>query len=100
FLLEEWIARRLNSAHVLKPCTQIRKRNFFYIATEYIEGKTLTQWMIDNPAPKLEVVRDIIEQISKGLRAFHRLEMLHQDLRPANIMVDNTGTVKIIDFGS
>jgi serine/threonine protein kinase len=34
------------------------------------------------------------------LRAFHRLEMLHQDLRPENIMIDSTGTVKIIDFGS
>ena len=39
-------------------------------------------------------------QIAKGLRAFHRLEMLHQDLRPDNIMIDKTGTVKIIDFGS
>jgi serine/threonine protein kinase len=45
-------------------------------------------------------VRGIVEQIAKGLRAFHRKEMLHQDIRPANIMIDTTGTVKIIDFGS
>ena len=45
-------------------------------------------------------MRDIVEQIAKGLRAFHRKEMLHQDLRPDNIMIDATGTVKIIDFGS
>lgn len=100
FLMEEWIARRINNAHVLKPCTQDKKRNFLYIVTEYIEGQTLTQWMIDNPTPDLETVRGIIEQIAKGLRAFHRLEMLHQDLRPENIMIDSTGTVKIIDFGS
>lgn len=56
--------------------------------------------MIDNPEPDLDVVRDIIEQISVGLRAFHRQEMLHQDLRPNNIMIDQTGIVKIIDFGS
>ena len=56
--------------------------------------------MLDNPKPDLQTVRGIIEQIAKGLRAFHRLEMLHQDLRPANVMIDNTGTVKIIDFGS
>ncbi len=42
----------------------------------------------------------IVEQIAKGLQAFHRLEMLHQDLRPDNIMIDRTGTAKIIDFGS
>lgn len=101
FLMEEWIARRINnSAHVLKPCAQTRQRNFLYITTEFIDGQTLTQWMRDNPKPDLETVRGIVEQIAKGLRAFHRLEMLHQDLRPDNIMIDNTGTVKIIDFGS
>jgi serine/threonine protein kinase len=56
--------------------------------------------MIDNPNPPLETVRDIIEQIARGLQAFHRMEMLHQDLRPDNIMIDRTGTAKIIDFGS
>ncbi len=101
FLMEEWIARRINnSAHVLKPCAQTRQRNYMYIITEFIDGQTLTQWMIDNPKPDLETVRGIVEQIAKGLRAFHRLEMLHQDLRPENIMIDSTGTVKIIDFGS
>ena len=100
FLIEEWIARRINSPYVLKPCLQTRKRNYLYIVTEYIKGQTLTQWMIDHPKPDVESVRGIVEQIAKGLRAFHRLEMLHQDLRPANIMIDMTGTVKIIDFGS
>lgn len=100
FLMEEWVARRIKSAHVLKPCLQDRERNYLYIATEFIEGQTLAQWMIDNPKPDIETVRDIVEQIAKGLHAFHRLEMLHQDLRPNNIMIDRTGTVKIIDFGS
>lgn len=100
FLMEEWIARRIDSAHVLKPCEITRQRNYLYVVTEYIEGQTLAQWMLDNPKPDIETVRRIVEQIAKGLRAFHRLEMLHQDLRPENIMIDNTDTVKIIDFGS
>ena len=100
FLMEEWIARRIDSPYVLKPNVQKRQRQYMYIIMEFIEGQTLTQWMTDNPKPDLEVARGIIEQIAKGLRAFHRLEMLHQDLRPENIMIDSTGTVKIIDFGS
>jgi len=100
FLMEEWVARRIDNAHVLKPCEQTRKRNFLYLVTEFIEGQTLTQWMTDNPNPDIETVRNIIEQIARGLRALHRQEMLHQDLRPNNIMIDKTGTVKIIDFGS
>jgi serine/threonine protein phosphatase PrpC len=100
FIMEEWIARRIDSPHVLKPVTSQRRRSHLYVVTEFIDGQTLAQWMIDNPEPELETVRAIIEQIAKGLRAFHRMEMLHQDLRPENIMIDKTGTVKIIDFGS
>ena len=100
FLMEEWIARRIDSAHVLKPCSQTRKRKYLYVVTEFIEGRTLAQWMVDHPKPGVAAVRGIVEQIAKGLRAFHRLEMLHQDLKPDNVMIDATGTVKIIDFGS
>jgi serine/threonine protein phosphatase PrpC len=100
FMMEEWVARRIDSAHVLKPRLQSRRRSYLYVVMELIDGQTLTQWMIDNPQPDLETIRGIVEQIARGLQAFHRLEMLHQDIRPENIMIDKTGTVKIIDFGS
>ena len=100
FLMEEWVARRIDSPNVLKPCAPARRRNYLYVATEFVDGQTLTQWMIDHPKPDLETVRGIVEQIARGLRAFHRKEMLHQDLRPANVMIDKTGTAKIIDFGA
>jgi serine/threonine protein phosphatase PrpC/predicted Ser/Thr protein kinase len=100
FLLEEWVARRINNAHVLKADLAERSRNYIYTVFEYIEGQTLAQWAQDNPRPSLEVVRGLIEQIAKGLNAFHKMDMLHQDLRPENIMLDVTGTLKIIDFGS
>ena len=100
FMMEEWIARRLSSPHVLKAHLQSHKRRYLYTVTEYVDAQTLAQWMIDHPNPDLETVRNIAEQIAKGLRAFHRLEMLHQDLRPQNIMIDRSGTVKLIDFGS
>lgn len=100
FLMEDWIAKRVNNAHVLKAIEPSRKRNFLYIVTEYIEGQTLAQWMIDNPKPSMASVRRIVTQVAKGLQAFHRQEMVHQDLRPNNIMIDTAGTVKIIDFGA
>ncbi len=100
FMLEEWIAKRVNSPNVAKAIAPSRKRNYLYLVSEYIEGISLNQWMIDNPKPSLESVRSIIDQVAKGLQAFHRQEMIHQDLRPNNIMIDQTNTVKIIDFGS
>ncbi|MDD2652233.1 MAG: bifunctional protein-serine/threonine kinase/phosphatase [Sulfurimonas sp.] len=100
FLMEEWVARRINSANVLKAFTPKRKKNYLYNTLEYVEGQTLSQWIIDNPHPSLETVRQMAEQIAKGLLALHRQEMLHQDLRPQNIMIDASGTLKIIDFGA
>ncbi|WP_407159592.1 protein kinase domain-containing protein [Bradyrhizobium sp. STM 3557] len=99
-MMEEWIARRIDNPHLLKACPPRRRRDHLYVVTEFIEGQTLAQWMIDNPKADLETVRGIIEQIASGLQAFHRMEMLHQDLRPQNIMIDRSGTVKIIDFGA
>ena len=100
FLVEEWVARRINNPHVLHLCPQTRKKNYLYIASEYIQGQSLTQWLSDNPTPDLVSVRGIIGQVGKGLQAFHRLEAIHQDLKPENIMIDEDGVVKIIDFGA
>ncbi len=100
FLLEEWVARRLNSAHVLRPAGTERARRHLYVAMEYVQGQSLAQWMTDHPRPDLDSVRRIVSQLAAGLSAFHGKEMLHQDLRPENVMIDTAGTVKIIDLAS
>ncbi len=100
FLHEEWVGRRLRSPHTLTVLTTARKRRFLYYVTEHVEGLTLREWMRRHPRPSLKEVRNLIAQVAAGLRAFHRMEMLHQDLKPENILIDEQGTVKIIDFGS
>lgn len=100
FVLEEWVARRVDSPHVVKAWASDRPRTHLYVALEYIEGQTLAQWMIDHPLPTLEAVRSIVEQIANGLQALHRREMIHRDLRPENVMIDQHGTVKLIDLAS
>jgi len=100
FLHEVWVGRRIDSPHVFKVYQLKRKRSCIYYVTEFLEGKSLAQWILDNPNPDLAQVRDIVDQIIKGLRAFHRKEMVHQDIKPENIMIDKHGVIKIIDFGS
>ncbi len=100
FLHEEWVGRRINNPHVMKVVEIPRKRTALYYIAEHLEGRTLRQWMDDSPRPSLNQVREFVEQIARGLRAFHRLEMIHQDLKPENIIIDEHGTLKIIDFGS
>jgi serine/threonine protein phosphatase PrpC len=100
FTREEWIGQLVSSPHVLKVIRPERVRRTLYYATEFFEGQTLRQWIHDHPRPNLETVRIIVEQIAKGLRAFHRKEIIHQDLKPENILIDSTNALMIIDFGS
>ncbi len=100
FTREEWVGSQIDNPHVLKVRTRGKARRFLYTVLDYVEGQTLGQWMRDNPNPSLVEVRNIVSQIAIGLRAFHRKEMIHQDLKPDNIIIDQHGTVKIIDFGS
>lgn len=100
FIREEWVGKRIHNSRVLTIYDKDRPRQWLYYVTEYIDGQTLRDWMNQHSKPDIKEVRLLVEQIATGLRAFHRLEMLHQDLKPENIMIDASGKVKIIDFGS
>ena len=100
FLFEEWVARRIHSPHVVGAAARIAPRSASYVAMDWVTGCTLRQWMTDHPEPTLDEVRGIAEQVARGLRALHRREMVHQDLRPENIMLNDDGTAVIIDLGS
>ncbi|MBT3196813.1 MAG: protein kinase, partial [Gammaproteobacteria bacterium] len=100
FRHEEWVGLRIESPHLIEIKAVRERRRFLYYVTEYIDGITLRQWMEENPQPPLAEVRQIAAQLIRGLRAFHRMEMVHRDLKPENIMIDHHGTVKIIDLGS
>ncbi|CUJ29468.1 bifunctional protein-serine/threonine kinase/phosphatase [Achromobacter kerstersii] len=99
-MTEEWIARRIDSRHVVRAWPMPRARRYLYTVSECIAGRTLTRWMADYPRPTLEQAVALIEQIARGLQAFHRLEIVHNDLRPDNILVGDDGKATIIDLGS
>ena len=99
FLHEEWIGKRIDNSHVLKVL-DTPKRRFLYNISEHIEGQTLRQWIDDHPQTHINKARAFLHQIAEGLRAFHRLEMIHLDMKPENIIIDAWDTLKIIDFGS
>lgn len=100
FQMEEWAGKRIYHPNVMVTYEQKRKRNYQYFLIEYIEGITLADWINQNPNPDIKQVTRIIDQIIQGLRGLHRLEMLHRDLKPDNIMIKEDGSVKIIDLGA
>ena len=100
FAMESWIAKRVGSPHVAGLANSPRPQRFLYNLYEHIEGPTLAEWIAQNPKPEVKLVRSLAEQIVTGLRIMHRKEMLHQDLKPENIVVHPERGAVIIDMGS
>lgn len=71
----------------------------YYIVMEYIEGKTLKQLLQKRGALTLTEVIDIMSQLTDGLAHAHEAYIIHRDIKPQNIMIEDNGLVKITDFG-
>ncbi|NKW88307.1 bifunctional protein-serine/threonine kinase/phosphatase [Alteromonadaceae bacterium A_SAG4] len=100
FIQEEWIGKRIISEYVVKIITQNRPRTCLYYLMEYVPGISLDKWMVDHPLPSPKMAITLVKQIAAALKAFHSTETIHQDLKPANIIVDDAMKIKVIDFGS
>jgi eukaryotic-like serine/threonine-protein kinase len=71
----------------------------YYIAMEYIEGRTLKDIVRERgPAPP-EAAIDIAVQILRAVRFAHKHGVVHRDIKPHNVLIDDDGRVKVTDFG-
>ncbi len=71
----------------------------FYIVMEYYDGRTLEQLMKERPGLPPEIAIRILLEVAYGLEAAHALDIVHRDVKPANIIITNQGAIKIADFG-
>ncbi len=70
-----------------------------YIVMEYIEGKTLKQLLKKRESLTLPEVIDIMTQLTDGISHAHESYIIHRDIKPQNIMIEDDGRIKITDFG-
>ena len=73
--------------------------NQHYIVMEYIEGKTLKQLLKKRETLTLTEVIDIMTQLTDGMAHAHESYIIHRDIKPQNIMIEDNGLIKITDFG-
>jgi serine/threonine protein kinase len=98
FIREAQNAASLNHPNIVTIYEVGEYQHRPFIAMEYIEGHSL-QELIDGKKLDNEKAVDIIIQICTGLGEAHRSSLSHQDIKPGNIIVSNSGQAKIIDFG-
>ncbi|HMW50440.1 MAG TPA: protein phosphatase 2C domain-containing protein, partial [Cellvibrionaceae bacterium] len=87
FVLESWIGARIHNAHVVRVVEPPNPRSCLYYLTEYIQGPSLTQLIKERAPFAIPDAIELVDQLIKGLRAFHRKDTLHQDLKPDNVII-------------
>ncbi|MDH0971109.1 bifunctional protein-serine/threonine kinase/phosphatase [Acinetobacter johnsonii] len=104
FQLEDWVSKRLKHDNLMQCYPHNTEKKYLFQCYEYLQGETLAQWLHRQEKPlNLDEILPILQQTALALNAMHRLEMLHQDIRPKNIMVinaENAMKIKLIDYGS
>ncbi|PCC70247.1 Serine/threonine protein kinase [Nannocystis exedens] len=69
-----------------------------YVAMEFIRGQTLGAWLQAAPRSWQEVV-EVFVQAGRGLAAAHAAGLVHRDFKPSNVMIDDAGRARVLDFG-
>jgi serine/threonine protein kinase len=98
FEREARAASALNHPNILTVYEIGSARGRAFIATEYVEGKTLRARIAEQNLSHKEILR-IVEQVGEALNAAHAAGLIHRDIKPENIMLRPDGYVKLLDFG-
>ena len=93
--------RQLKNEHIVSVHDLFEENGTAYYVMDYVDGENLAERLKKTGRPMTESeVRIILPQILDALKAVHAEKMWHLDLKPANIMLEKGGKVKLIDFGA
>ncbi|KAA3631602.1 MAG: hypothetical protein DWP97_12640, partial [Calditrichaeota bacterium] len=98
FLREARSAAALNHPNIITIYEASEYQGNAYISMEYVSGKTLRDLM-DTHSLDYSYTLDLVIQICDGLSAAHTSRVIHRDIKPLNILVDDNKRVRILDFG-
>jgi predicted Ser/Thr protein kinase len=98
FRREAEAAAQLNSPHIIPIHDYGEIDGRLFVNMRLIEGRDLHEILADGPLEPARAVR-IIEQIAKALNTAHKIGLVHRDVKPSNILLDEDDFAYLIDFG-
>jgi CRP-like cAMP-binding protein len=93
------IVRRLRHDNVARVYDTFEAFATYFMAMEFCDGLNLAELLARNGALPPAQVRALMGQIACALSHVHEHDVIHKDLKPANVMINRDGTVKLMDFG-
>jgi eukaryotic-like serine/threonine-protein kinase len=99
FRREASAAAGLQHPNIVQVFDRGRWDGTYYIAMEFLPGRSLKQIVHDHGALEPDLAADLTIQILQAARFAHRRGVVHRDLKPQNVLVDDEGRAKVADFG-
>src|SRR5438094_744989 len=98
-LKEPRLLARLNHPNIVSIHAAEKAGDLFFIVMEYVEGESLEAMLDREKILPNQLACRYVMQVCEALQHAHSQQVLHRDLRPANILVSRTGVLKVGDFG-
>lgn len=99
FKSEALACKDIKQENVIAAYEVVDEGSMHYIVMEYIEGTTLNKYIKQKGKLSNEETISISIQVAKGIQAAHNKGIIHRDIKPQNIVINDNGKVKITDFG-
>lgn len=100
FLREGQTLASIKHEHVVSVYQAAQDEETVFLAMEWLQGQTLEQWVARNGPPAISETIRLAREMAAGLEFIHRNGLIHRDLKPNNIWVEEPGDrVKLLDFG-
>ena len=99
FYQEVKVAGQLTHPNIVHAYDAGEHHGFHYLVMEYVAGHDLAQVQCQLGTIPAILALDYITQAAKGLEYAHRKGVVHRDIKPSNLLLDNEGTVKVLDMG-
>jgi len=101
FVAEKKIMQQIDHPFIIKFVKSLKNENYCFFLLEFINGKNMDDYLTDRKYLRnLDETKFYISSLMVILDYLHKKNIAHRDLKPSNIMIDKTGYLKMIDFGT